>query len=122
MAKKIVSMFLLFIFCISFSGCQKEETGPNATLAPGIQRTEGEIESTNPPIVTGRVEQVDDEKIVLKVQGVEWELLLNDHTKWEKQRFAELEMPVLKGSFMRIYYEENQGKRTATKLEHMKVN
>ena len=122
MDKKIISIFLLLVLCLSFVGCQGRDSGPTATLAPGIKDAAGGIESTNPPIVTGRVVAVDDDKIVLKVQGVEWELLLNDHTKWEKQRFAELEMPVLKGSFMRIYYEEGNGKRTATKLEHMKAN
>ncbi|MBQ4517041.1 MAG: hypothetical protein II997_00470 [Clostridia bacterium] len=123
MGKKIISMLLLLIFCIAFSGCGGDQSSePSATLAPGIQHPEGEIESRNPPIVTGRVIRVDDEKIVLSVQNVEWELLLNDHTKWEKQRFAELEMPVLKGSFMRIYYEEIEGNRTATKLEHVKAN
>lgn len=122
MIKKLFLLCLLPILCLSFSGCQNKEEGPTATMPPGITHTEGGIESTEPPIVTGRVVSVDDNKIVLKVQGVDWELLLNDQTKWEKQRFAELEMPVLKGSFMRIFYEERDDKRTATKLEHLKVN
>lgn len=122
MVKKLFLLCLLPILCLSFSGCQNKEEGQTATMPPGITHAEGGIESTEPPIVTGRVVSVDDNKIVLKVQGVDWELLLNDQTKWEKQRFAELEMPVLKGSFMRIFYEEKDDKRTATKLEHLKVN
>ncbi|MBE7036235.1 MAG: hypothetical protein E7403_02960 [Ruminococcaceae bacterium] len=123
MGKKLISMMLLLIFCIALPGCsEKKEPEPEATLAPGITRPEGGIESTDPPIVTGQVTEVKDDKIILNVQNVEWELLLNDHTQWEKQRFAELEMPIIKGSFLRVYYEEADGKRTATKLEHLKVN
>lgn len=124
MHKKVLSMLLLplLMFALSACGGQKKAEA-EATLPPGITNPEGGVTSTDPKAVEGRVTKITDNAITLKVQGVEWNLALTEHTKWEAERFAELEMPIVKGSFLLVYYEETEdGNRQATKLEHLSVN
>ncbi len=122
MNKRFFLVLMLLVCALSFSACG-ELFEPTATLAPTVTRTEGGIVSTRPPAVEGRVSRIKDDTIFLKVEGVEWELVLNEQTKWEMERFAELDMPISKGSMLIVYYREQaDGVRVATKLEHVKSN
>lgn len=116
-------MGVLCILLIFLTACGGQNSEPEATIPPGISNVDGGVVSTNPKAVEGRVVSVTDDEIVLKVQGVDWKLALNEHTQWEKKRYDELDKPIQKGSFMLIYYEETEeGKRQATKLEFLHMN
>jgi len=118
---KSVILLLLTLMLLPMCGCM--QSAPEATLPPGITKPEGSVISMNPPVVEGRVTKLTDDHIFLSVQGVEWKLELDDKAEWEIKRYKELDMPVLVGSFVMIYYEEDEdGEREATRIEHVEMN
>ena len=123
MNKKKLFLGLLLLFAFLSSACGNQSSLPEATLSPDITNPAGGVFLTDKKAVEGRVTKINDKEIVLKVQGVEWKLALTEHTKWEAERFAELDKPILKGSMMLVYYEETEdGVMQATKLEHLRAN
>ncbi len=123
MNKKNLFILMLLLFVLLFSACGNQSSLPEATLSPDITNPAGGVFLTDKTAVEGRVTKINDKEIVLKVQGVEWELALTEHTKWEVERFAEVDMPIVTGSMMLVYYEETEdGVLQATKLEHLRTN
>ena len=123
MNKKNLFIGMLLLFVLLLSACGNLSSLPEATLSPDITNPAGGVLLTDKKAVEGRVTKINDKEIVLKVQGVEWELALTEHTKWEAERFAEVDMPIVTGSMMLVYYEETEdGVLQATKLEHLRAN
>ncbi len=119
MTKSIVLLLLTLMMLLPVSGCIPRK----ASLPPGVTNPEGGVISMNPPAVEGRVTKLTEDHIYLMVQGVEWKLELDDKTEWEIKRYKELDMPVMVGSFLMVYYEEDEdGEREATRIEHVTVN
>jgi len=100
-----------------------EITSQNET-PPGITKPEGEIFSTDPPAVSGRVVKISDESITIMVENVKWKMDLSEQAQKEKARFAELDMPIQKDDYVIAYYDldQEQDKRTVTRLEILHVN
>ena len=105
-----------------FSGCTKEAE-PEASIPPGITKPEGRIVSTDPKAIEGRVTKLTDKKIWVSVQGVDWELTLNEDTKAAIKKLAEHDIIIEKGTFVVVYYDvDEKDKRTATRIERLRVN
>lgn len=129
MIKKIITIFLILLlsaccvgagFWILGAGNIAGET--EDTIPPGITKTEGRIISTNPKIIEGRITKLTDEKMYISIQGVEWELVLDETGRKTVQRLNELGVKIVKGTFVTIHYKEEDGKRIATKIMRLESN
>ncbi len=126
MNRKLLSFIMLALLSISlFAGCGNtpDSAEPEATLPPGISKPEGSVVSTDPPIVEGRITKLTKDEIHLSVQNVEWVLMQGERVKLTLEKFAEKDIEVRTGTFVRLYYEQNDaGERVATQLERVTVN
>ncbi len=122
---KIITLILLFLLSLSvLAGCgSPADSEPEATLPPGISKPEGAVISTDPKIVTGRITKLTDKAMYLSVQKVEWELELGEEALFTLEKFAENNIEIRKGTFVKVYYEENEaGKRVAGRIERVTAN
>ncbi len=121
---KLITVLLLSLALGLLSGCgNAPDTEPEATLPPGITKPEGAVISTDPKIVTGRITKLTDKTMCLSVQNVEWELVLGEEALFTLEKFAEHNVEVRKGTFVKVYYEENEsGKREAGRIERVTAN
>ena len=123
MSKKFLACFLLTISLATLLGGCSENPAPEASIPPGITKPEGRIVSTNPKAIEGRVTKLTDKKIWVSVQGVDWELTLNEDTKNSIKKLAEHDIIIEKGTFVVVYYDvDEKDKRTATRIERLRVN
>lgn len=114
---------MILLTCLSlFTGCG-EKTEPEAYVPPGITKPEGRIVSSDPKAIEGRVTKLTDKKIWVSVQGVDWELNMNDDAQFMIKKLAEHDIIIEKGSFVVVYYDiEEDGSRTATRIERLRAN
>lgn len=120
----LITITLCLMSAMALSGCKLQVAKePEATLPPGLTKTEGRIVSTDPKIVEGRVTKLTDKAMCITVQGVEWELLLSEESKFILQKFEENGDAIVTGTYVMIYYEENEnGQRVAGKINRVIVN
>ena len=118
----ITNIATLLIGAALFSGCQAEiSKEPEATLAPGLTKTEGRIVSEN--IVEGIVTKLTDKTIFITVEGVKWEFSLSEEAKFIVQKLEEHGNPVANGSYVMVHYEKSEnGERIAKNISHVIVN
>jgi len=94
---------------------------PEATLAPGITNAEGQIHSEN--LVQGRITELTEDTVCIKIQNVEWKFSLNDYTKYAIDRLNELGVEIRKGTMVDIEFETGEnGQRTATNIMRTEMN
>jgi len=94
---------------------------PEATLAPGITKAEGQILSENH--VQGRITGLTEDTIHINIQNVDWEFSLNDYTKYAIDRLNELGVEIRKGTMVDIEFETGEnGQRTATNIMRTEMN
>ncbi len=129
MIKKIITIFLILLLSACCVGAGFWILGTSSTadetvapIPPGITKPEGRIVSANPKIVEGRITKLTDKKMCISVQGVEWELVLDDTGRKTVQRLNEVGVEIVKGTFVTIHYKEENGKRIATKIMRLEAN
>ncbi len=120
---KLLTVILISLTLFLCSGCgAPADTEPEATLPPGITKPEGSVLSTDPKIVCGRITKLTDKVMCISVQNVEWELTLGEEALYTLEKFAEYNIEVRKGTFVKVYYEEESGKRIAGRIERVTAN
>ncbi len=125
MFKKVLSIAFCLTLCVAiFSGCGEKATPtPTASVPPGITKPEGRILTLDPPIIEGRVTKLTEKKIWVMIQGVEWELNLNDEAKDAIKKLAKNDIVIEKDTFVVVYYNnEENGSKTATGIERLRSN
>ncbi len=123
MFKRSLACFLLLVSLASLFGGCTDKTEPEASIPPGITKPEGRIVSTDPKAIEGRVTKLTDKKIWVSVQGVDWELTLNEDARFAIKKLAEHDIVIEKGTFVVVYYDvDEKDNRTATRIERLRVN
>lgn len=129
MIKKVITIFLILLLsacCVVggfwILGTDNTADEAEAPIPPGITKPEGRVISASPKIVEGRITKLTDKKMCISVQGVEWELILDETGCTTIQRLNELGVEIVKGTFVTVHYKEENGTRTATKIMRLESN
>ncbi len=125
MFKKLFALCALLALCgTCFTGCKLNvEPSPTPTVPPGISKPEGRVVSMEPPTIEGRITKLTENKVWVMVQGVEWELVLNERAQFTIKKLAEYGTIIEKDSFVIVVYDIGEdGTRTANRIELLHVN
>ena len=125
--KKIFLMTAICIMCF-LSGCSNSDysttpAGPTATVPPGITKPKGAMYDSNPPMMEGIVTSLTKDKIIISVEGKNWDFYLSDRAKEELGIYKEkFETPIVPGSFIQIKYEKLANGLTANNISFVTAN
>ena len=118
---KLLSVCLAFLLCFTcLAGCNAEFT---PEVPEGISNPEGGVVSAKPPMVEGWIVKISKDKVTLMVDGVEWDMKLDEQVQKNVKRFKEIDMPMKRGGYVLAQYELlEDGTRLVNRLEHLNMN
>lgn len=124
MNKKLISVCMLLFLCIgSLAACGGKQTAEEEEPIPEtITNPDGGVVSTDPWMVEGRIKELKQENMTLLVEGVEWKLTLPEQIQKDIATLNEKGVTIKNGSFVLVYYEEEDGKRQVTRIEKLRAN
>ncbi len=144
--KKIVwVMSIVLTITAMFTGCARSESKPSqapaspsaspvgtidpnakptATPNPKITNTEGQVLDTEEPGVEGPVLSLSDNEMDVKVGEETYHFILGDNAKRILSIFNKdpQNLRIMEGTVVIVYYEDNNGEKTATSIEIVESN
>ncbi len=123
MHKKLIAIAMLLFLCFtSLAACGGGETIEEESIPETITNPDGGVVSTDPWAVEGRIKELKQDTMILMVENVEWKLELSEQIQKDIVTLNEKGVTIQNGSFVLVYYEEEDGKRQVTRIEKLRAN